>query len=157
MPEFRKFCGSAGNTMPMTKGAKISPTDTQRGMDGVRLKRPPGLSARLRVLAALLRDTPLPVRSSGRLLWRNDHRRVMSLVLPERLVIGRGEDCELTLANPRISRRHCEIFRCRNTFWIVDLGSTNGTMLNGRRLSDAAVLREGDLLHLGGELLAYVS
>jgi hypothetical protein len=119
-------------------------------------KPPAGLSARLRLLAALLRDAPASSGARGRLLWRNDRREIMSLALPERLVIGRDARCDLTLANPRISRRHCEIVLLRGLAWVCDLGSTNGTRLNGRAITAATPLRDGDIIQLGGECLAYV-
>ena len=116
---------------------------------------PAGLSARLRLISSLLRDSPQS-DSRARLLWRNLHREVMSIAVPERLVIGRGAGCDLTLANNRISRRHCEIHLLRGTAWLSDLGSTNGTIVNGRPITLPTPLRDGDLIQIGGICLAYI-
>lgn len=63
--------------------------------------------------------------------------------------IGRMPDCTITLADSNISRRHAEI-RPRGTGWVaVDLGSTNGTKVNGVRIEGERLLREGDIISLG--------
>jgi FHA domain len=51
--------------------------------------------------------------------------------------IGRDEGCELHLDDPLISRRHVEISHNDTSWWITDLGSSNGTLLDQRRISRA--------------------
>ena len=51
--------------------------------------------------------------------------------------IGRGGDCELHLANDRISTRHCRLSRRADAWWTEDLGSTNRTFVNGEALTSA--------------------
>lgn len=46
--------------------------------------------------------------------------------------IGRGEDCAIRLADPEVSRHHAEIFPQDGVWWVRDLGSSNGTLVNGR-------------------------
>ena len=54
-------------------------------------------------------------------------------------VVGRTKDCAVAiLDDPSVSRRHAEIRLDGSEFWIVDLGSTNGTEVNGKRVSPAA-------------------
>ena len=66
-----------------------------------------------------------------------------------RLLIGRSSTCQLVLADDTVSRRHAEL-RVEDGRWLLrDLGSSNGTWVNGRRVIEAEV-RPGDLLHLGG-------
>jgi FHA domain-containing protein/uncharacterized protein DUF1707 len=66
-----------------------------------------------------------------------------------RLLIGRSSACQLVLADDTVSRRHAEL-RIEDGRWLLrDLGSSNGTWVNGRRVVEAEV-RPGDLLHLGG-------
>ena len=78
------------------------------------------------------------------------------VLLPDRgLVIGRGDDADLVLEADGVSRKHARVVN--NTAGIVnvlDLGSTNGTFLNGRRV-DVAVLREGDQLRIGQVVLRF--
>jgi len=49
-----------------------------------------------------------------------------------RFVVGRGEDCTIRLAAPDVSRHHLEIFPDDECWWVCDLGSSNGTRINGR-------------------------
>lgn len=51
--------------------------------------------------------------------------------------IGRDEGCELHLDDPLISRRHVEVSHSNGGWWITDLGSSNGTVLDQRRISRA--------------------
>ncbi len=64
------------------------------------------------------------------------------------LVLGRGQECEIRLADANVSRRHAEVRREDETYWLVDLGSTNGTLLNGVRV-ERARLSDGDRITLG--------
>src|SRR5690242_12092514 len=50
------------------------------------------------------------------------------------MVIGRGQDCDVQISDPNVSRRHAELRQEETSYWIVDLGSTNGMEVNGRRL-----------------------
>ena len=87
-----------------------------------------------------------------------------SLVLPsgERVplgdtafTVGRLPDCSLSLNDTNVSRRHCEIRRAGNNFTLVDLGSTNGTKLNGTRIVAPHTLADGDIVSVGGTHLRY--
>jgi hypothetical protein len=64
------------------------------------------------------------------------------------VVIGRLSSCDIPLGDPQVSRRHAEVRRDPEGFTVFDLGSTNGTAVNGatvreRRLSDGDELRIG--------------
>ncbi len=67
-------------------------------------------------------------------------------------VIGRGADCQVRLEHERVSRRHAVIHWDGSQARIMDLGSTNGTSLNGRRLEPqrAYPFTVGDRLEIGG-------
>jgi predicted component of type VI protein secretion system len=79
-----------------------------------------------------------------------------SFEVEDRLVIGRNSDGPGRLADdPEISRHHAEIVRAPSgEFVINDLSSTNGTFVNGTRLTAAAVLGIGDQIEVGGTKLA---
>ena len=62
--------------------------------------------------------------------------REIDLRRKRRVLIGRGEDCDVQLASDRVSRHHCEITFQDGHAELKDLGSTNGTYLDGRRLGD---------------------
>jgi pSer/pThr/pTyr-binding forkhead associated (FHA) protein len=68
-----------------------------------------------------------------------------------RIVIGRGEGCEVRLPDPSVSHRHASIRQRGTDYVIVDEGSTNGTFVGPVRLSPQAprVVRSGDLVRVG--------
>jgi pSer/pThr/pTyr-binding forkhead associated (FHA) protein len=71
----------------------------------------------------------------------------------DRVVLGRGAECDVVLENPGISRQHAEIIRDEEGGFILkDLGSQNGTLLNKKRVKEAA-LGESDVLSIGKFLL----
>jgi pSer/pThr/pTyr-binding forkhead associated (FHA) protein len=61
-------------------------------------------------------------------------------------VLGRGSGCDYHLDNLLVSRRHCAFSVRGGRVWIEDLGSRNGTHLNGDALTEARPLEDGDLL-----------
>ena len=69
-------------------------------------------------------------------------------VSQRRMVLGRSKECDLQVDDPNVSRRHAELRREGASFWIVDLGSTNGIDVNGRRTARAK-LEDGDTVTLG--------
>ena len=63
-------------------------------------------------------------------------------------VIGRSRECDLSVTDGNASRRHAEIVHEGDAYFVVDLGSTNGTELNGRRVTREE-LTDGDRITLG--------
>jgi Protein of unknown function (DUF3662)/FHA domain len=78
------------------------------------------------------------------LSW-NDERRVLE---KRRSVLGRSRDVDVQIEDPNVSRRHVEIVQEGSAYWLVDLGSTNGTEVNGRRVQRAR-LDDGSQFKLG--------
>src|SRR5712691_3073917 len=71
-----------------------------------------------------------------------------------RLIIGRSRECDIQVDDPNVSRRHAEIRREGPAFWVIDLGSTNGIDVNGRR-RQRAKLEDGDRLTIGTSELVF--
>jgi FHA domain-containing protein len=65
-----------------------------------------------------------------------------------RVVLGRSRDCDIQLNDANASRRHAELRQEGASYWIVDLGSTNGMEVNGKRVKRAK-LRDGDTITIG--------
>jgi pSer/pThr/pTyr-binding forkhead associated (FHA) protein len=65
-----------------------------------------------------------------------------------RAVLGRSKECDVQVPDPNVSRRHAELRQEGGAWWLVDLDSTNGTVLNGKRVQRAK-LSEGDTIRLG--------
>ena len=70
------------------------------------------------------------------------------------IFIGREQDATVPLADNKISRKHATIVYKNHRFFIIDLGSRNGTCVNGKKVEGAA-LRTGDLLQLGDSVLNF--
>jgi len=69
--------------------------------------------------------------------------------------MGRSRQCDVMVDDPNVSREHAEI-RPRGGSWVLtDLGSTNGSRLNGRRLDHSEVLKPGDEIELGTTVLTF--
>ncbi|SCG44585.1 FHA domain-containing protein [Micromonospora halophytica] len=64
-------------------------------------------------------------------------------------VIGRTPDADIAVPDPHLSRRHAEVRLTDAGALLVDLGSTNGTWLNDRRIIGAEPLADGDVIRLG--------
>jgi len=79
---------------------------------------------------------------------------VFELAGPE-VVIGRQPGVEARLAGTNVSRRHARVVRDGAGFFLEDLGSSNGTFLNGRRLEKRMALRPRDEIRIGSWLLRF--
>jgi len=73
----------------------------------------------------------------------------------DELVIGRAEECGLALADRAVSRRHARLVREGERWYVEDLGSRAGTLLNGRTLVGRAPLAPGDRLALGSSRIQF--
>jgi hypothetical protein len=74
--------------------------------------------------------------------------------LGEEISIGRATGCAVALPTDTfVSQVHARVFRREDEYWVEDLGSTNGTLVNGRKLTGPAPLRKGDRLQVGRTVL----
>jgi DNA-binding CsgD family transcriptional regulator len=64
-------------------------------------------------------------------------------------IVGRSQDCNLSLLSKTVSRKHAEIYVKGNSLVLHDLESTNGTFINNVRLKDRADLENGDKINFG--------
>ena len=64
-------------------------------------------------------------------------------------IIGRRPDCDLCIPLREISRRHCELELYGGSLKLRDLGSSNGTYLNGQKLEQVTEIKAGDTIKIG--------
>ncbi|HWH35240.1 MAG TPA: FHA domain-containing protein [Acidimicrobiales bacterium] len=83
--------------------------------------------------------------------------RGRSYDLADELTVGRAAGCQVTLDDSYVSQLHARIFRRDGTLYVEDLGSTNGTYLNTRRVSSPVVMKRGDRLKVGSTVMELTS
>jgi hypothetical protein len=77
------------------------------------------------------------------------------VVGPAGTTLGRSRQCDVTVDDPNVSRTHAEV-RPRGGSWVLsDLGSTNGSRLNGHRVEGSEVLKPGDEIELGTTIVRF--
>jgi predicted component of type VI protein secretion system len=81
-------------------------------------------------------------------MFRADGERRSFSVMRDLTVIGRREDCDLRIPLGDVSRKHCRLIRENNSLRLEDLGSSNGTFHNGKRVQETAV-QAGDTIQVG--------
>ncbi|WP_112244914.1 FHA domain-containing protein FhaB/FipA [Kribbella monticola] len=67
----------------------------------------------------------------------------------EPVVIGRGSDCQIRLDDDYSSTRHARVFQSEGEWWVEDLGSTNGTYLDGQRVTRPVPAEIGGSIRIG--------
>ena len=87
----------------------------------------------------------------GALVLPDGERVILS---DEPLTIGRLNECDVVLADDSVSRRHAEVRRRENDIVVVDLGSTNGTRVNGERVTERRLV-DGDQIVIGSTSLRF--
>ncbi|MEM6330814.1 MAG: FHA domain-containing protein [Planctomycetota bacterium] len=85
---------------------------------------------KLKVLAGAKKGAEIPLKKS-------------------KFVVGRASDCTLRAGSEAISRRHCVFLRRGETLSVLDLGSRNGTYVNGARIEGETTLKNGDNIRIG--------
>jgi ABC transport system ATP-binding/permease protein len=73
------------------------------------------------------------------------------------LIVGRGADADIILDTPNVSRNHARLERAGDILRVTDLGSTNGTFVNGRRISGVTTVQPDDDLRIGPHRLELTS
>jgi diguanylate cyclase (GGDEF)-like protein len=96
----------------------------------------------LRVPRRQSKDRHLLVRVRGAELGR------VTLLPPERMRVGRSQDCELWLSDDGVSRRHASLVRVGNAYVVEDEGSANGTFVGGVKIARHE-LHDGDVIQFG--------
>jgi FHA domain len=79
------------------------------------------------------------------------------LPIPDEVTVGRGGGCGIVLADDTyVSTLHARLFQRNGESFVEDLGSTNGTFVNGKRVSAATRLRRGDQVQFGQTVVEVV-
>jgi type II secretory ATPase GspE/PulE/Tfp pilus assembly ATPase PilB-like protein len=75
----------------------------------------------------------------------------------DQVTLGRGPKNDIVLADDKASRSHAKIERVSGNYYVRDLGSTNGTLLNGQKLTAVMELSDGDVIQIGRHRITLVT
>jgi len=89
------------------------------------------------------------------IVTKGDGDRVFDIE-SDQVLIGRGQDTQLMLANVSVSRHHAKIESKGDDYYIEDLDSRNGTVVNGSRIEQSTLLNSGDEIAVGKFSIAYI-
>jgi hypothetical protein len=87
-----------------------------------------------------------------RFLWGSRNLELDSGVL----LFGRNDDCQLRTDDPLVSREHARFQVTNDQVFVEDLGSRNGVLVNGEKIFERTMLRPGDRIRIGAQLLVFL-
>ncbi|MDD2983716.1 MAG: FHA domain-containing protein [Crocinitomicaceae bacterium] len=87
-----------------------------------------------------------------------DWKKVLEINQPKTITVGRAKTNDFIMDAPSVSENHLQLIQDQNdSYFINDLESEQGTYVNGNRISEIALLKAGDVVHVGDELLLWKS
>jgi FhaA, N-terminal domain/FHA domain len=135
--------------------AAIAPPEAPLPAPPLGAPEPPAATMVYRPPVPLEEDSGPPPEVVRELVTLTVDGRVVP-VTTGRVVIGRSRECDVRVDDGNVSRRHVEVVQESPTAWVVvDLGSTNGTEVNGRRVSKRTRLDDGDRIKIGSTELVF--
>lgn len=100
------------------------------------------------------RRSPARRRGTPRLVVVDPRdRKGHSYELNEEQTVGRAAGCQITLDDTYVSQLHARVFNKEGTWFVEDLGSTNGTYLNTKRVSTPLAIKRGDQIKIGAVVM----
>ncbi len=117
----------------------------------------PELSGRTMVIDATMLAGAMPAADLGPwLVFTQDGAARRVRIGAEGITIGRVKECDIVHPVAAVSRQHCRVTLTQDGAWVTDLGSTNGTLVDGERISGPTKLAANNIIQLGGLELRYV-
>jgi hypothetical protein len=97
-------------------------------------------------------DPALPPGPSDVVVYA-DGSKPRTVKMAASMVVGRAPECELLLDDTYVSQQHARIFGKNGSWYVEDLGSTNGTFVNEQKLAAPAMVQPGDRIRVGTTVL----
>jgi pSer/pThr/pTyr-binding forkhead associated (FHA) protein len=97
-------------------------------------------------------DPALPPGPSDVVVYA-DGAKPRTVKMAASMVVGRAPECELLLDDTYVSQQHARIFGKNGSWFVEDLGSTNGTYVNEQKLAAPAMVQPGDRIRVGTTVL----
>ena len=82
-------------------------------------------------------------------------QRARCIIASRVVQMGRSEECDILLNDPRVSARHARVVYSRDSFWMEDVGSRNGTFVDGVRIRKRQILQDGSLVRVGSSMFRF--
>ena len=79
-----------------------------------------------------------------------------SLQKRDSVIIGRANDCDVVVQDMKASKQHCRLTRTEQGFLLEDLGSRNGTLVNGQKITGSVLLKANSTFQVG-DTMFYLS
>jgi pSer/pThr/pTyr-binding forkhead associated (FHA) protein len=131
--------GTYLNGVRLTGAVRVTPEDSITLGVSAPMPWPPEAALPVAAVTPTLRSVPAAgPESCSSLVFRTAS-----------MVIGRAPDCDHVLDLPIVSGHHARLCRVDDQVWIEDLGSANGTFVNGRRIDRRTAVKSGDAINLG--------
>jgi pSer/pThr/pTyr-binding forkhead associated (FHA) protein len=92
---------------------------------------------------------PAPPSATSVLVHPPDGGRARTFKLGPSMLVGRAPECEIRIDDTYASQQHARLFGKNGSWYVEDLGSTNGTFVNDQRLAAPAVIHPGDRVRVG--------
>ena len=107
-----------------------------------------------RTVRSVSRSPAVPAAKPGKAPDRlavtaHDGSKPRTFPLDEELLIGRAPKCKVVITDPYASQVHARVFRRDGTYYLEDMGSTNGTYLNRKKVTSATPVARGDRARIG--------
>lgn len=107
-----------------------------------------------RAVRSVTRSSAAPTLKPGKAPDRiavtsHDGSKPRTFPLDDELLIGRAPKCRVVISDPYASQVHARVFRRDGTYYLEDMGSTNGTYLNRRKVTSATPVSRGDRARIG--------
>lgn len=146
------YQGAPGKALPLV----AAPQSVSAPQPVAAPRRSPSAPTQVGSLPQLTPQTPAPARARvGRLTVRSGELASREFLIGEALELGREPDNDAMLPDPKVSRRHARIRRDGERYVLADLGSSNGTFVNGERVVAPARLEDGDVILIGDVELVF--
>ena len=148
------------NTLRMIKPGLDTSTEENAGFENTLPKEAPKdpETTMATVLMTRLHDTKVQDRFHRLMVLDADEKVVGTYPLNRKVtLIGRSRRCDVQLEDTLVSVKHLTVSVANNACVVNDLGSSNGTFVNGERLSGVRVLNDGDELMLGKTVLRFAA
>lgn len=101
-----------------------------------------------------LDTTILPIYWAYLIIKHGEDRGKDFKIVKDETTIGREQENDIVIPNPTVSRFHAKIIRTEDKYFIEDLGSANGTLVNGIKVNKE-LLHDGDIIQLGDVVLVF--